>query len=169
MRRSAKKGKPNKGKIQNATRVLSVNGLQFRSKLELFTYNKLVESGITDFKYEEEKFILQEALEYPFESIEAYERTIDGNKVKKFEDVDHKIRYMSYLPDFTNINHETKEGWILEVKGFANDAWPLKWKLFKHYLIGNGYKVSLYKPNNQGNAIKCIEMIKDKYYGDKQK
>ena len=46
--------KKNKGKIKNAVSLVA-NGLTFKSKLELFTYNKLIEAGIIDFKYEEKK------------------------------------------------------------------------------------------------------------------
>ena len=161
-----KKSSENK-KIRNAKVMTLSDGTKFRSKLELFTYNKLIEAKIDNFKYEEEKFVLQEAFEYPNESIESYTRTIksdSGNrKMKWFADVDHKIRSMTYLPDFTHIN-EDKTGWILEVKGYATDSFDLKWKLFKRHLIDNGYNVTLYKPDNQGNVLKCIEMIKSKYY-----
>ena len=151
-------------KIRNATAMTLSDGTKFRSKLELFTYNKLIEAKIDNFKYEEEKFVLQEAFEFPNESIEAYERTMDKHKVKQFAAIDHKIRSMTYLPDFTQIN-EDKTRWILEVKGYGTDSFDLKWKLFKRHLIDNGYDVTLYKPNNQGNVLKCIEMIKSKYYG----
>ncbi len=161
MRRSVKRA--NKGKIQNATRALGVNGLQFRSKLELFTYTKLLEAGIKDFKYEEDKFILLEPFEFKNESIEAYERTVEGGKVKIFGDVNKSIRSISYLPDFTCIK-EDKTGWVLEVKGYNNDAFPNKWKYFKEHLMKNNYNIDLYKPNTQGNVLKCIEMIKKKYY-----
>ena len=150
-------------KIRNAKK-LEINGLKFRSKLEAFTYQKLIESGITDFKYESDKFVLQEAFEYRNESYEAYEKKEDKQYVKKFTDVDHKIRSLTYLPDFTRINYTTKTGWILEVKGYNNDAFPIKWKLFKKYLQDNDYNITLYKPNTQGNVIKCIELIKQKYY-----
>lgn len=158
-------------KIKNATKLELPNGLKFRSKLELFTYNKLLEAGINNFKYEMDKFVLQEAFEYPYDSIELYEtnkKDANGKKinVKYFDDVDHKIRSMTYLPDFTCIK-EDKSGWILEVKGYATDQFDLKWKLFKKYLINNGYNVKLYKPNNQQNVIKSIEIIKNKYYNDK--
>lgn len=168
MRRGVKKSARNKSKIQNATRALATNGLQFRSKLELFTYNKLLEAGIKDFKYEEDKFILMEPFEFKNESIEAYEKTVDGSKIKFFGDVNKSIRSISYLPDFTCIKDD-KTGWVLEVKGFANDAWPNKWKYFKEYLTKNNYKLDLYKPNTQGNVIKCIELIKEKYYGTTNK
>jgi hypothetical protein len=165
-RKTVKKIKGNK-KIRNATRLELPNGLKFRSKLELYTYNKLSEAGIKDFKYEEDKFVLQESFEFENESVEAYEKTVktDGAsyKQKVFGDVDRNIRSMTYLPDFTCIK-EDKTGWVLEVKGYNNDAFPLKWKLFKKHLKDNGYNVDLYKPNNQGNVLKCIEMIKQKHY-----
>lgn len=161
------KVKKNSGKIKNTKSLELSNGLKFRSKLELYTYNKLLEADINDFKYEVDKFTLMEAFEFPNESIEAFETNKkDLGKSKYFADVDRKIRSMTYLPDFTNVNHTTKTGWILEVKGYSNDAFPLKWKLFKQWLVKNNYNVDLYKPNNQQNVLKCIQMIKDKYYGE---
>ena len=121
MKRIVKKKQSNKSKIRNATK-LEVNGVKFRSKLEAFTYSKLLDAGITDFDYEKVKFVLQEAFEYPYESYEAFERKKEGANNKFYDDVDHDIRSMSYLPDFTRINTDTKEGWILEVKGYSNDA-----------------------------------------------
>ena len=157
----------NSGKIKNAKSLELANGLKFRSKLELYTYNKLLEANISDFNYEKDKFVLMEAFEFPNESIEAFETNKkDIGKTKYFDDVDHKIRSISYLPDFTNINHEEKTGWVLEVKGYSNDSFPLKWKMFKNWLVLNKYNVDLYKPNNQQNVLKCIEMIKTKYYGE---
>lgn len=156
-------------KIRNAKAMQLPDGTKFRSKLELFTYQKLLEAGIDDFKYEVDKFILQEAFVFPNDSIELYEtnkKNESGNKIhlKFFDKVDSNIRKMTYLPDFTRIN-EDREGWVLEVKGYATDQFDLKWKLFKKHLIDNGYNVTLYKPNNQGNVLKCIELIKQKYYG----
>ena len=152
-------------KIRNATAVKSVGGIKFRSKLEYYTYNKLIENGIKDFDYEKEKFQLLEGFEYPNESIEAFEVTIDKSKVKQFTNITNNIRGITYLPDFTKIDHSTKTGWVIECKGYSNDAFPLKWKMFKHWLTINGYKVDLYKPNNQKNVLKCINMIKEKENG----
>lgn len=119
---SIKKVKKNSGKIKNTKSLELDNGMKFRSKLELFTFRKLLESGINNFKYEEDKFVLMEGFTFPNESIEAFETKREGIKRKLFEDVDDKIRSITYLPDFTCINPETKEGWILEVKGYSNDA-----------------------------------------------
>lgn len=161
-----KKIKKNNSKIKNAKSLELDNGLKFRSKLELFTYRKLLEAGIENFSYEKDKFVLMEGFEFPNESIESFEtKSKESGKTKYFDDVDHKIRSITYLPDFTCIDHEAKVGWVLEVKGYANDSFPLKWKLFKEWLTKNNYKVNLYKPNNQQNVLKCIELIKNKYYG----
>ena len=109
-----------KGKIKNAT-ALEVDGIKFKSKLELFTYNKLIENNIKDFKYEEVKFTLLEGFEFNNKSIEMFEKTENKYKQKHFEDVSSAIRPITYLPDFTHINDD-KTGWIIEVKGYANDA-----------------------------------------------
>jgi len=149
------KPKRNKGKIKNAT-SLEVNGLKFKSKLELFTYNKLVDAGFNDFKYEEVKFQLMEPFTYNNESVEL-------KKDKTFDVMTPNIRGITYLPDFTCIK-EDKTGWIIEVKGYANDGFANKWKYFKEYLVKNGYNLTLYKPNNQQNVLTTINLIKTKYY-----
>jgi hypothetical protein len=147
--------KKNKGKIKNAVSLVA-NGLTFKSKLELFTYNKLIEAGIIDFKYEEKKFVLLEAFEFTNESYEL-------KKDKSLVNASKNIRSITYLPDFTNID-DFNNGWVLECKGYPNDAFPLKWKWFKDHLVKNNYNVTLYKPNNQANVLKTIELIKNKYY-----
>lgn len=146
-----------KGKIKNA-QALEINGIKFKSKLEYFTYKKLLEFGIHDFKYEEYKFNLLNPFEFNNECYEV------NKKTKNFEVVKNDIRAITYLPDFGKI-HEDKTGWIMECKGFPNDAFPLKWKWFKQHLMENGYNLTIYKPNNQQNVLKAIELIKNKYYG----
>jgi hypothetical protein len=142
----------NKGKIKNAT-ALEYKGLSFKSKLEMFTYIKLLENGIDNFDYEKLKFTLLEGFEFNNSSIEV-------KKDKAFIEATRSIRPITYLPDFTCIDPETKIGWIIECKGYSNDAFPLKWKWFKDHLVKNGYNVILFKPNNQQNVLKTIEHIK---------
>lgn len=144
-----------KSKIKNA-QALEVNGLKFKSKLELFCYNELIKAGITDFKYEEDKFILMEGFEFNCNSYEL-------KKDKTIDLATKNIRPITYLPDFTRLDSKGN-GWILECKGYPNDAFPLKWKWFKQHLMENDYNVTLYKPNNQMNVLKMIELIKNEYY-----
>jgi hypothetical protein len=147
--------KINNSKVKNAV-SLEMHGLKFKSKLELFTYNHLVEAGFKDFKYEQVKFQLMEPFTYNNESVEL-------RKDKTFDLMTPNIRGITYLPDFTCIN-EDKTGWIIEVKGYANDGFANKWKYFKEYLVKNGYNLTLYKPNNQQNVLTTINLIKQKYY-----
>lgn len=154
-----------KGKIKNATR-LEVDGIKFRSKLEAFCYSKLKENGIDNFEYEKIKFVLQEPFIFSGTSIESYEKKEreTGIKIRGFDEAKNSIREITYLPDFVCVDAELKTGWIIECKGYSNDAFPLKWKMFKRFLNEEGFNVSLYLPNNQGNVLKTIQSIKDKYY-----
>lgn len=126
------KKKSSNTKVRNATKTV-VNGIEFKSKLEAFCYRKLLEAGITP-HYESQRFTLIE----PF--------VFEGEKV----------RAMTYTPDFVD------EDFIIECKGFANDAFPLRWKLFKHYLFRNEIKIDLYLVRNQKQIMEMIEIIKNK-------
>ncbi len=157
--------KPNQ-KIKNARPVQHPDGRNFKSKIESFCCQKLFEAGIDDFKYEGYKFTIQEAFEFNNTSTEVTRAVKDGIKGPcEYKETTNNIRAITYTPDFGYINPETKEGWIIETKGFATDSFTLKWKMFKKYLTDNNYIVSLYKPSNQGTILKTIEIIKNKYYG----
>lgn len=162
MSKFRKQNKKANKKVKNAMSLIH-NGIEFKSKLELFTYQKLLEADITDFKFEQEKFTILEGFDYNMTSIEAYDRSIEGLKHKLYGEVAKAIRPITYLPDFTSIKDD-KTGWVIECKGFPNDAFPLKWKMFKDYLVKNGYNLTLYKPNNQQTVLKTIELIKKDNY-----
>ena len=93
-------------KVKNAT-VNVYEGIKFRSKLETYTYTKLKQAGIQNIEYEQNRYEL----------------------LPKFQYNEENIRAMTYTPDFV-INGNI----IIECKGQPNDAFPLRWKLFKHYL-----------------------------------
>lgn len=118
-----KKGKSVNRKIRNATR-LEIDGHKFRSKLEAFTYSKLKENGINDFEYETVKFVLHPKFVFSGTSMESFEKTDrqTGIKTRGFDESKNDIREITYLPDFVCIDAETKTGWIIEDKGYSNDA-----------------------------------------------
>lgn len=134
-------------KVRNATSKV-YKGIKFRSKLELFTYKKLEEAGIKSL-YEKKKYILQEGFHYTTDCYEPH-------KSKGFINNTYKIRDITYTPDFVDPNGK----WIIEVKGFANDVFPIKWKLFKNYLLTLKNPPILYLPKNQGQVLKTIDLIK---------
>jgi Protein of unknown function (DUF1064) len=125
-------------KVKNAT-PNEFDGIKFRSKLETYTYKKLKENGISA-DYEKHKYIL----------------------LSSFTFHDEKIRDWTYTPDFTN-PHTKKEDvkWIIEIKGFMNDVFPVKWKMFKAHLKAMGREeVKLFLPKNQKEVLQAIEEIK---------
>ncbi len=158
-------------KIKNAKKK-TVDGINFKSSLEAFCYSTLKAQGITNFQYEGHTFVLLNKFTSNTSGLEVYNKTEEyksrGKMVKKlhakFGEVTNNIRAITYTPDFVSIDPETKMGWIIETKGFSTGEFKLKWKMFKHWLLANGYTISLYTPNNQENTLKSIASIKSKYY-----
>ena len=140
--------KPQNKKVRNATAKV-YKGIKFRSKLELFTYRKLEDAGI-DALYEKKKYVLQEGFRY---SATVYE----PHKTKGYIPTTTKIRDITYTPDFVDPHGR----WIIEVKGFANDVFPVKWKMFKNYLMQQDDPPVLFLPKNQKQVLETIELIKE--------
>ena len=141
------KRKPKNKKVRNATSK-TYKGIKFRSKLELFTYKKLEEANIKS-QYEENRYVLQKGFHYTTDCYEPH-------KTKGYTNNTYKVRDITYTPDFVDPNGK----WIIEVKGFANDVFPLKWKMFKKHLMQLENPPVLYLPKNQGQVLKTIELIK---------
>ena len=148
------------GKIKNASKC-SYDGVDFKSKLELFCYKKLQEAGI-EFTYQPPTVELIPSFELNFKCYEDIGRIVrDENKKVKYStkrfDLNSKIRSISYTPDFTCCNGL----FIIETKGYSNESFPLRWKLYKQYLMNIGFKGILMMPENQSEILQCIEIIKE--------
>ena len=141
-----------KGRIKNV-QTMKIDGIEFRSRLEAFTYTELKKAGL-EFDYEKEKFVLMDKFKYEGVSIE--KRKKKGKLV--YDQALKSIRSTTYLPDFSNL----EEGWIIEVKGLKSDVFNLKWKLFKQYLVKNNLNYELYMPGSKKQILQCIDMIKEK-------
>ena len=150
MKRRTKQSK-NK-KVRNAVSKV-YKGIKFRSKLELFTYKKLEEAGIKAL-YEKKKFVLMEGFRFEQESIEpSNKRATKGEYINNAD----KVRDITYTPDFVDPNGK----WIIEVKGFANDVFPLKWKMFKQHIMQNGLEYKLFLPKNQKQVLETVELLRE--------
>ena len=106
-------------------------------------------------KYEGETYIVQEGFEFKNES---YERQSNG-KGDLVNRGCKKILPIKYTPDFIS------SSFIIECKGRANETFPIRWKLFKKYVKDNLKHVTLYKPQNQKECDKVIELIIKKNKG----
>jgi hypothetical protein len=138
-------------KVKNAT-VIKYNGITFRSKLEAYCYMSLTKAKI-DFEYEKPRFTLMNKFVYPADSWEV-------NKRKKPYVLENRtnVRAMTYTPDFSNM----EDGWVIECKGNPNDAFPLRWKLFKKHLKETKQRIDLYMPTNQKQVDQVIELLKNR-------
>ena len=61
-----------------------------------------------------------------------------------------------YTPDFIG------EDFIIETKGRANESFPIRWKLFKKLVTEQFPQYTLYKPQNQKECDRTIEIILSK-------
>ena len=118
-------------KIKNAT-VTTVDNIEFKSKLEAYTYQKLKEANIK-VEYQPTKYELLPAFIFK----------------------EKKIRPITYTPDFVGNN------FIIECKGYPNDTFPLKLKLFYYYLYINNININYYIIRNQKEVDNLIKILKD--------
>ena len=144
MRKRSKK----KGPVQS--KKISYDGINFASCLERYTYIALKKAKLFE-GYENEVFQLIQGFDFKNQS---YEKQANGkgdytNRGQK------KILGIKYTPDFVG------KDYIIECKGRANESFPLRWKLFKLWLTKNNIGKTLYKPQNQKEVDRTIQLIKE--------
>ena len=146
-----KKGpkKNKRGPVQS--RKISYDGHNFASGLEKYMYMALVKAKIKA-KYEGETFVLLNG--FHFEN-EVYERQANskGEFINRGE---KRILPIKYTPDFIG------EDFIIETKGRPNESFPIRWKLFKKLVTEQFPSYVLFKPQNQKECDRVIEILKSK-------
>jgi len=141
-RRSKKKGPVQAKKI-------SYDGIKFASGLERYTYMALKKAKLFE-GYENEVFQLIKG--FNFNNI-SYEKQANG-KGEYIDRGQKKILGIKYTPDFVG------KDYIIECKGRANESFPIRWKLFKLWLTKNNIGKTLYKPQNQKEVDRTVDLIK---------
>lgn len=132
-------------KIKNAT-SLTVNNITFKSKIEASVYKHLLQAGFSP-AYEEKTYTIWEGFK---PTIPFYGKT--GLNMKKLISI-------HYTPDFTF--HYKDVFVIIEVKGFQNDLFPYKFKMFRKFLEQPEYKNTLlFEVFSIKQLKECIEIIK---------
>ena len=130
---------------------VTFNGITFASGLEKYMYIVLKKAKIKA-KYEGKTYIVQEGFEFKNKS---YERQSNG-KGELVNRGSKKVLPIKYTPDFIS------DSFIIECKGRANESFPMRWKMFKKYVNDNLKHVTLYKPQNQKECDKVVELILNK-------
>jgi hypothetical protein len=144
MRRRSKK----KGPVQS--KKITYDGINFASGLERYMYMSLKKNKIKA-EYEGETFVLVNGFHL---ANEAYEKQANG----KGEFVNRggkRILPIKYTPDFIG------KDFIIETKGRANESFPIRWKLFKKLVAEQFPNYVLFKPQNQRECDRTIEIIKE--------
>ena len=143
-RRSKKKGPVRAKKV-------SFDGIDFASGLEKYMYMALKKAKIRS-KYEGETFVLLNGFHFENES---YERQSNG-KGDYANRGNKRILPIKYTPDFIG------EDFIIETKGRANESFPMRWKLFKKLVSEQFPNITLYKPQNQTECDRTVQLILEK-------
>ena len=153
-----KRFKRKKGPVRS--KKVTFDGITFASGLEKYMYIALQKAKIHAI-YEGATFELQEGFMFDNES---YERQSNG-KGDMVNRGSKKILNIKYTPDFVS------DTFIIETKGRANESFPMRWKMFKKYVKANLPYVTLYKPQNQKECDKVVELIinKNKKNGKKKR
>ena len=146
MKTLKKRYKRKKGPVRS--KKVTFDGITFASGLEKYMYIALKKAKIHA-EYEGATFELQEGFMF---DIDSYERQGNGkgdmvNRGRK------KILNIKYTPDFIS------DSFIIECKGRANESFPIRWKMFKKYVKERIPHVTLYKPQNQKECDKVVELI----------
>ena len=130
------------------SKKVTCDGITFASGLEKYMYLALKKAKIHA-DYEGCTFTLQEGFMF---DIESYERQSNG-KGDMVNRGCKKILPIKYTPDFVS------SSFIIECKGRANESFPMRWKMFKKYVNHKMKHVTLYKPQNQKECDKVVELI----------
>ena len=144
-----KRFKKKRGPVRS--KKVTFDGITFASGLERYMYQVLKKNKIHAI-YEGATFVLQESFMFDNESFERQSNG-KGDMVNRGQ---KKILNIKYTPDFVS------DSFIIECKGRANESFPMRWKMFKKYVKENLPRVTLYKPQNQKECDKVIELINER-------
>lgn len=137
-------------KIKGATHV-TCNNIEFKSKIEASVYKHLLQAGF-DPVYEGMTFTIWEGFK---PTIPYYTWSGKSNKLNNT-----KLRDITYTPDFTFM-YENKLI-IIEVKGYTNDVFPYKFKMFRKFLESRPYakNILIFEIFSIKQLKECINIIK---------
>ena len=145
MRRNYKR-KKKKGPV--VSKKVTYDGIEFASGLEKYLYQALRKAKIKA-TYDGETFVLLNG--FHFEN-ECWER--QSNSKGDFKNRGEKrILPIKYTPDFIG------KDFIIETKGRPNESFPMRWKLFKKLVMQQFPNYTLFKPQNQKECDKVIEIL----------
>lgn len=140
-------------KILNAT-PKEYNGIKFKSLLEVKCYRMLLEAGFRP-EYEARRITIWKGF---FPTVPFYNRNKKSRELIKSTS---KILDITYTPDFVFNYHNMPV--FIEVKGYENEVYPLKKKIFRKYLetyVPNGIYFEVRSIREINRAIEILKEYK---------
>lgn len=137
-------------KIKNAS-PKEYNGIKFKSVVEVMVYKTLLSAGFEPL-YEQRKFVIWEGFN---PTVQFYNR---DKRTRTLKLDDKKLIDITYTPDFTFEYHKTLI--IIEAKGFENDVFPIKKKMFRKYLEHSQQNTIFFEVYTKKQLLQAIEIIK---------
>ena len=141
-------------KVKNAT-PLEYNNIQFKSRLEVMIYKTLLQEEF-NVKYEPTKYIIWEGFK---PNVSFYNK---DKKTRMLKLDNKRLIDITYTPDFVFEYKNTTV--IIEAKGFENDTFPIKKKLFRKWLENQnsqGNKYIFFEIFTKRQLMQAIDIIKN--------
>lgn len=141
-------------KVKNAT-PLEYNNIQFKSRLEVMIYKTLLQEGF-NVQYEPTKYIIWEGFK---PNVSFYNK---DKKTRMLKLDNKRLIDITYTPDFVFEYKETTI--VIEAKGFENDTFPIKKKLFRKWLENQnsqGNKYIFFEIFTKRQLMQAIDIIKN--------
>ena len=132
------------------SKKVEYDGITFASGLEKYMYIALKKANIRA-KYEGETFVLLNGFHF---NNEAYERQANSKGIFKNRG-SKRVLPIKYTPDFIG------KDFIIETKGRPNESFPMRWKLFKRLVTQQFPNYTLFKPQNQKECDRVIEILEN--------
>lgn len=135
-------------KIINATPT-EVDGIEFKSRLEASIYKTLLDRGLRP-QYEPDTFTL-------CTGVKPIGFLVDGKPyTRKLTDITYKPDFKVSLPEHPDLTI------YIEVKGFNNDVYPYKRKMFLS-LLREMPGVYFFEVHTKKGLIACLEKLNQLY------
>ena len=141
-----------RGPVQ--AKKVTYDGIKFASGLERYMYMALKKAKIKAI-YEGATYEVVSGFDFIHPS---FERTANGKGEFK-QRGGKRILPIKYTPDFIAYNKNNELEFVIEYKGRANESFPLRWKLFKKYVVKNYPDTILFKPQNQKECDETTRLI----------
>lgn len=148
-------------KIKNASQK-EYNGIKFKSQLEVMTYKTLLQAGFLPL-YEQRTFTIWQG--FIPSKVPCFTRNTFKRKNKNLTLIEENtvidnrsLADITYTPDF--IFEYRNKTIIVEVKGFQNDVFPYKFKMFRKYLESIEGNYIIWEIFTKKQLLECINHLK---------